>query len=384
MKYRARLYGIFRIWILFIFIYSMYPWFAWSIPQYIITIITVVLIIFVGTQSKLFGTYRPSKAVSFFALLTCLLLNDYSFFSLIVGLSLWVCIYFMIILKEEYKSDLIEFITKWFAILSLLSLIGFLLYRFGIPLPSQTVFFKDDAMAGYGEFENYYLFVTMWRSGGFRFQSIFAEPGHYTMGLAPIIFINKYNWKNPYVLILMIAQLFTFSLAGYIVFVVGYLYIVISERRFSAVMVKSLSFVSIGIVFILLSSYFYEDDMLQSLIIERIDGGDFSRADELFDVAYASLLKSSDVLFGRGVYDIDAVATGYKQFVYVHGILGLICCVIMYISMVYIYKRQYRKYLYGLLIVQFLLLYQNDYPFWWCMLIPLFLGSSYMVANDNN
>lgn len=381
MNQSIRVYKLFRIWILFLFVYSMYPWFAWNIPQYAIVAVTVIAFAYISTQINVFGKFSISSPLSVFILLTCLWIHNYSIFSLLSGVLTWVCIYYMLKLKEEYKCDLIRFITKWFAILSLVSLIAFLLYRFGLSLPSKTIYLGDDVLSGYGEYENYYLFVTMWRSGGFRFQSIFAEPGHYTMGLAPLIFINKYNWKNPYVAILIIAQLFTFSLAGYIVFIVGYLYTIVSEKRVSSIMTRILSFALIVFAFTTLSSYFYEDDMVESHIFDRIEEGNFSRSDQQFERAYASLLNSPEVLFGKSVLDIDVVAAGYKRYVYVHGILGLTCILLMYLLIWNRCKWNKRR-TFGLIVVFFLLLYQNAYPFWWCMLISLILGSSYM-ANEN-
>ena len=377
---------VFKFWLLFLFIESMFPWFGWSIPATYVVIVTFVLYFLFFRNLGIFNNKNLRFDSSILLLLSCLWLHNYSISSLIYGFLLFLLIIGLYSLKEEIKADVIQYITKYFAILSLISLVSFLIYRIGIPLPHSVIHFQDtQGLEGYGYIDNYYTFITLNRSNGLRFQSVFAEPGHYTMGLAPLLFLNKYNWKNKYVLILMVAQLFTFSLAGYIVFFVGYLFTSLMQGRFF----KTLGVVMIGATilmgFIYSLGFFYDNGIMEELIVNRliIDGefASFDRAGEQFSIVFERFLHSSDVYLGISEFGgIEGEGSaGIKPFIYVHGILGLILCVAIYLRPL---RESKSKESIGLTIVLLLLLYQNAYPFWFCMLICLVCGNTFMKYNN--
>lgn len=54
------------------------------------------------------------------------------------------------------------------------------------------------------------------------------------MGIIPMIMANRFDLRNKYVIILIVAELFTFSLAGYITLFIGYL-CSIFLKRFSSI-----------------------------------------------------------------------------------------------------------------------------------------------------
>ena len=90
----------------------------------------------------------------------------------------------------------------------------------GISLPFTYV---DNSDLGYTG-NNYYLFVVDHDIVYFpRFRSIFAEPGHLTMGIIPLLFANRFNLKNKFVVILLLIEIFTFSLAGFVLIFVSLL-----------------------------------------------------------------------------------------------------------------------------------------------------------------
>ena len=116
-------------------------------------------------------------------------------------------------INDELKSDILKFITNGMAILVGVSLLFYILFLFGVQLPYTTL---RDSKLGYGGL-NYYAFITSDQLlEYFRFKSIFAEPGHLTMGLIPLLYVNRLNLRNKSVLVIFIAELFTLSLAGYI------------------------------------------------------------------------------------------------------------------------------------------------------------------------
>ena len=187
----------------------MYPWFTWGIANYVAYSVGVIINIIILTWSyKSFYKAKQSDwAFVLLLLITCLWLHNYSIYSLMSGILLWGTIFPWIMLKDEYKADIIRFITKYFAIILLISITTFILFQIGVDFPHSIIHYRDS----YGKIYNYYTFIYLGRGGGpLRFQSIFLEPGHMTMGIAPLLFINRYNLKNKDVLILFIVQLFYF------------------------------------------------------------------------------------------------------------------------------------------------------------------------------
>ena len=379
-----RIYYIFRLWALFLFVYSMYPWFTLGVPSYIVNTLSAVFFLFIISNKRIVNISPKVKSYLPFALLVCLWLNRYSWASIILGFVTWFCICVLFFLREEFKRDLIRFITKWFSIIVFLSLIAFLLVRAGFPLPYSVL--NVDSLYGYGDLNNYYLFISTVRSGGLRFQGLFLEPGHFTMGLAPLLFLNRYDFRDKYVVILLLAQFFTFSLAGYIALVVGIL-LNISKNSSKHIFIGLIVAVAVIYAFVYSLQYFYDVDIIDVLIYERLEENmmysGFNRAGESFNALYNKFLQSPDILWGMGIFNsIEGEgSSGFKVFFYVQGIIGILCCIYLYLIPTFLARRPQKKDSLKLFVFLIMMLYQNSYPFWWCMLIVLICGMSYLSTD---
>lgn len=354
----------------------MYPWFTWQIPNYVILIVGVIVnfIIFFKFHSFLKAKVPDDKFIVLL-LLTCLWLHNYSIFSLVSGLLLWGTIFPWVMLKDEYKVDLIEFITKYYALILLISLITFILFHIGFALPNSITEYGDC----YGDIYNYYSFIYLGRSGPFRFQSFFLEPGHMTMGLAPLLFINRYNLKNKYVLILFIAQLFSFSLAGYLTLALGYLLQWLSSNKRNILPLLVIPVCVAG--FIYCQKYIFQDDLLNSLILERLTNEDFNRTSSSFTNEFNRSVDSGQIIIGNQ-YIPDNLSgnggnAGITVFLYVSGVIGLILVSLVFFYPIFI-RQRVTKLTTAFLFVLLALLLQNSYPFWFCIFISLICGSTYL------
>lgn len=206
--------NIFYITMLFLFIHSMYPWFTFEYENAYLSLGALGITAFVGLRTKIFQRNKSSIIVSLLFLFLYLWLSKHSnIFGSLELVIQWLILCYIVSLQYEYKIQLIDFITKWFAILMSISLVAYILFLSGVPFPGTIVEYQQYFM------DNHYFFL---QKEMFRFQSVFLEPGHMTMGLAPLLFINKYNLKNRYVLILFIAQMLSLSLAGYMMMIIGY------------------------------------------------------------------------------------------------------------------------------------------------------------------
>ena len=365
-----------------IFILSMYPWFAWKLNTVYIYLLGIPLVTLLYTNNY---CKRKSEdnliiiASFFFFLWLGKTGNIYGLFEHFIN---WVIFVSVLTLKDDYKIDIIKFTTKWFSLLLLLSLVFYILYLIGIPLPNSRIV-RD----GYrSELSNYYFFVCF--EGSMRFQSVFLEPGHMTMGLAPLLFINKYDIKKLPVLVMTMAQFFSFSLAGYLVFLFGFLYQSVLQKGKKSVLYPT-AMISFFAIFLFASNYVFQANLFKDLILSRMEWDGTSivgddRSSYYLDKQYDRYKQSSVAQFFTGIgYDgekSEKGVSGYKFYMVNYGLIGLFLLIVFYYQA--IAKRPRTRWDYGFLILMMLLLYQNSYPIWWCMLVSLSCGKVYMKNNE--
>lgn len=365
---------IYRSYIFFVFLLfmdSMYPWYMWENNLAIITSLLTALfsvILFVSDKNKIALT---NKKIGLVLCITSALLWHYIVsggLSLILYYVSWVI---LILLKDEYKFELLHFITKWFAVFLLISLLFYIAFLFGFSFSPSFIEYQGR----YPTWNYYFFTLPVDQFEFFRFKSIFMEPGHLTMGLVPLIIANRFNLKNIYVLILFIAELFSFSLAGYITLFIGYLLI-----NFS---IRSLKYLVMGFVFISISLFVLEraglSEIIDKYLWDRLEyqNGDIAgnnRTTVEFDMVYDGVMNSSYKWTGKS--DVDVLAfggnSGYKKYIVTEGIVGLILALITYLYHYFVY----RKYSIGIFtLVLLLLLFQNSYPFWFAVMSMYILGT---------
>ena len=209
-----------------------------------------------------------------------------------------------------------------------------------------------------------------------------------TMGLAPLLFINKYDIKKLPVLIMLITQLFSFSLAGYIILLFGFLYQSILQRGIKKLL-SPIAMISFFSLFFYISTFVYQENLFKELIIARMewDGNSIAgddRSSYYLDRQYEKYINSGiQTLTGIGYDSVKSEkgVSGYKLFMVSYGLIGLFLLLSFYCLV--IAKRPKTKGRLGLLFLLLLLLYQNSYPIWWCMLVALSCGNVYMKKNDD-
>ena len=127
-------------------------------------------------------------------------------------------LFFLLAMPSNHKIILLKIWTRLYAAILLVSLIAF--WISWIPgVPNGGIVFHEAADAYV--YTNYWLCIR----GAFydiRFNSLFLEPGHTAMIAAFTLMANNFNLKDKYVLTILICSLFTFSLAGYVLFIIGY------------------------------------------------------------------------------------------------------------------------------------------------------------------
>lgn len=356
---------LFRFGIFLLLLISIYPWFIWESDLILYASQCYVIVVSVLYKSFCKNDFHPWTVITFFFFLLCVLIGiwdaDVGYAKCFV---LFAVLPVILCLKLNELTALLSFITKWFSLLFLLSLVFYVLYLFGYNFFTPSIVEYSDLYSSF----NYYLFLIPTSSFDIRFSSISMEPGHMTMLIVPLIIANKFNLHNRYVVILVIVELFTFSLAGFITLLIGYVF-------FFFRLAKLKSFIIAAFVFLMLlfSVDLIFPGSLDVLLFDRFDfsNGSFvvdNRVTSHFQTYFNSFLYTDNIWFGDPSVDITSFGgiSGYKKYLVQNGLMGLLSIVFLY-GYFFILYRKFS--LFVLTFISYLLLYQNGYPFWYCMIL---------------
>lgn len=383
---KDKFYIYYKISLFVYFINSMHPWFLLKIPAVWISLIFFAISMIAYNKNYFYKNIRKGSVFCFFLMFMWIKKNG-NFFGITEGLLNAVVFGTILNLKEELMIDCLKFITKWLALIVLVSGVFYILFLLGVNLPHTTLSLSENARKD--GLENYYFFVFAYEMFGMtRFYSIFLEPGYLTLGVAPLLFIYKYDVKNKYILLLLLSQLLSFSLAGLILLFWGFFYCTLCGKEkgklkkiMGGILVLLLGFIALYNLFGY--EYFY-NTIFSRLIIENgtLSGDD--RSSLYLDSVYDSMMKTSSLWTGT-YFDVsfsEKGVSGYKLFAVQNGIIGVIIVVFAYLSLISFKKIRF-NYLTGFVILCLLLLYQNSYPESMCI---LFTGACaiYVLDKENN
>ena len=372
------------------FLCSMNVWFSWNKASRYINVALAIFIVISIVAGKIKLELNARNVISFLLLAFAFFTYNFSFtnFNALIHLACALITFWVIIsLNTQDKSDCLNFITKWFTILMVPSLLLWLLNWF-VPLPSFGTVKIDNEFQYYLPYENHILFLkaSIW-SYGFRFTGPFLEPGHLGMMSAFLLYANKFNFKDKRLICILVVLLFTLSLAGYMLAIIGYCFNkIVYDRKFM------IRFVCVVVVLIPIlsfsTSYKGGHNFLNEMIIQRLQYDEevgftgnnrvFGEIDEYYD-----FLLSSSQYFWTGfdektikwlAEERDSRGTGFVMFVVRYGFLGLIIVSLFYIFYAASAKR--KKYALVYLLFVCFVFWQRSYPFWTSWLICYVWGIS--------
>lgn len=361
----------------------MHPWFLLNVNSIYVSL----FFLFITSLAYIYDYFKkPNKtiAVLFIALLYLWLARDANLYGFINALVNYIIVVSLISLRKNILTSCLSFIVKALAIILFVSMICYVLYLFHVPLPHTTIVMGENSL--FSTLENYYTFVFIKNSiGATRFFSIFLEPGYLTLGIAPLLFLYKYNVRNKYIAILLAAQILSFSLAGIILLAFGLTYCVLlgSGKGRILTLFKSLLVITIFCIplYNVLGREYFDEKIFNRLEIVngKLAGDD--RYSLSLEHKYDKLIESSDKWIGT-YYDTkssESGNSGYKLFVVQHGVIGLLLVVLSYLSFISKWKKF--NYEAGLVVLCLLMLSQNSYPTAACVIFPVICGSS--VFNES-
>lgn len=291
----------------------------------------------------------------------------------------------VLLMKDEKKKTALRFITISFSVITLISIIAWFFYLFGIIDVSQVIEYK-----GYN-LGIHTLFFTNANIGlGLipRFQGLLLEPGHMGMIISLLLYANNYNRKDIYNIILFIGLVLTLSLAAYALFIVGIaLYYLPNGKRSS----KSLVLLILIIIFLAIIYVFQDtDSVVYNLFFAKVaesNNGLLNAnryASDFLQYYDRQLSDPFIALFGMAdAFDMERFPgnSGYRVGVISIGWVGVL---ILFFAYYCIAKPYHSKKCYYFLLLYIVSYFQRPYADWlaeWFIFILAMPGLSELSNN---
>lgn len=280
---------------------------------------------------------------------------------------------YLLQLPYEYLKDLLKFTTKWYAILLIPGFVIYFLTWF-IPLPSLGTFEHD----GYMPFTNYGFYIKTTYDGlqTYRYNAFFLEPGHQSIASTFLLMANRFDFKKfKWLIILGVAVVFSFSLAGYLLAIIGFLLLKVNSIRKGL-----LAFVFLGGVVAAGLLWSGGENTLNEMIISRLEYDETSgiKGNNRFfnntDFEYGRVIGTKYFWTSvKGHSNMELISgAGYKIYILHYGMIGTLLALFLYLSL--IPSRPDYRFSISFFIVIALCFLQRAYPYWYCWLFPYVVG----------
>ena len=375
--------GIFKVALFTSFIYSMNPWFLWSLGNYSV-ILSVVLFLFTLFHRKELYLINEKRLLSFFILVILhiyllLIKSDVTILTIIFSI-LNICVFgFIIFSRDACRIVSLQFIAKLLACISLVSIFGLILFFLGFNFSPNVVDYNE----GQYEYYNYYFFLVDLKTivaDKWRFSGYFLEPAHIGVASTVLLISQNYNFRKWYNLILLLTVIISFSLAAYVLFIFGlYVKLLLSSKHF-VLYTFILLFISMIVVLIALN-YEQGDNFFNKYIFERLsfeDGemvGNY-RVSHGFKQDFERFMDSNKIWFGTEYNPnrYEGGNAGYRVYIYQNGLIGLLLIIIFYVSLIPAGTPVFLTLF--LLLLNVLIFWKGGTPLWYNLIIPYLFSFS--------
>ncbi len=368
--------------LLILFFDSMYAYFLWNINTDYLTVFVFLLGILYHLNNREVSFHKNICLMASFLFLAS---QIWAITGLPISYSIMQLIktgvlYMVLILPVDRKKEILKLLTTSYGVIMGCSLVAYLLWM-TIGLPSFGYLSFNN---GQYEFINHLLYILPASSYDlFRFNSIFLEPGHVAMIASYLLFANEYDFRhNKFLIPILLAIIFSLSLAGYILTTFGYCFFLMqtssSLKKIRKIIIYVLLLIS---VFYLISNFNSGLNVINEVVLSRLEldaekgivgNNRFSLG---VDMHYDNAVYSGEILTGLGAEKYEMVteerdfsAAGYKVYMLRNGVIGTILIFLFY----YLVARSgpYKRKLYLMLLLYALSFLQRAYPEWWAWILP--------------
>lgn len=169
----------------------------------------------------------------------------------------------VLMMPEDKKKAALRFLTVSFSIITLCSIIAWILYLFGIVDIHQSFEYR-----GYNLGLHPLFLVNMNLGMGIipRFQGLLLEPGHLGMICSLLLYANNYNRKDFFSIILFLGVILTLSLAAYVLLIIGFLLFYAANQSLKVTFLL-FCVIIVGSIYSLFQS---TDSMLYHMLIDKV------------------------------------------------------------------------------------------------------------------
>lgn len=306
-----------------------------------------------------------------------------------------------IMLPKRIQRCSYEIFVLIFAITLILPIIYYVLTKVGIHIPYGRLESAEEIKVIRGKFYKLYPLcpqltaISNPKNQEFRMSGIYDEAGRLGTIAALILASEHYNirknWKNK---IIFIGGLFSFSLAFYLIGVIYFLGVSVSQKNYKKVIVFA-GLIIAYLIFINIDFSNPQIERFQERFLISSDGlsGD-NRTSQQFNQLMTSFYRSDaySLLFGKGDGAIEAITSrmnidgsSYKCLIYDYGIVGFGLSVVWLCFFAYYSAKKPHAdvgQIVALLIVYFANLYQRPTIFFMGYLIIMFGGM--IIASDDS
>ena len=317
------------------------PWPIWAFQTQLLTFGVIVGLFL--TAEKGFS-YLQGGALAFIAILFGLL-YFFVFHGLTGTFRLSSVIFFLtvfLIFRSSTRTGALAFdlISYSFSAILLISLVFWLLWQMGVPLPSSPIAYGEWKGADVAiELDNFYIFVSESQTLINRFYSVFDEPGVVGTLAALILCGLRFDFNKKRSWIVLAGGLCSWSLAFVVLSIIGLMFLK-EGRKMKLVILAILSLIIIGAA-ILIGSVLPSNDSAGLVLLYRIanfsEYGVSSRSDDSLNAYFFEYVKSLRFLFGEGTSFFQArpeLLAGQGAIFYVleYGLVGMMFLLITYFS----------------------------------------------------
>lgn len=316
------------------------PWPLWNYGLVLGYLLSLFIFCYAGynknTGYLLSGIKWKRLPILYFSIVSLLIIP--SFYELKLS-SFFIFITYILLFRvnQEELTDSLKILTKILAFIILFSLPLWFFHVFISELPSFGILDISEMKGKEYILNNHLLFVTYKGLNFFRFYSVFDEPGVLGTLAAFILFGNRFNFKCWQNVVIFIGGIFTYSMAFYVLSLIGYFYYATySFKRFIKTLFI-LCFIA-GSVF-----YFLKDDIAFSMsVIDRFQDLGLKRIENRtgaeVNATLNKMLHSPTLIWGEGPFFLQKNKTdagaSYKLFFIEYGLIGILGLYLMYYSLI--------------------------------------------------
>lgn len=383
--------------------WGAHAWFTWGMESsynaFLITLggISVICWLY-RIKSNVALSFRPVLLLAWLALIVLRCIHSGGGLhpkDIILG-SLMAYPLWVMMSDEEHIEDVFSSITKVFAVLLILGIILHLIMLVVGTLPSVIVRYPASVLYAFYNYGVLLKSATEYEASGIRFQSVFLEPGYCGTLLAFMLHAARYDFKKRENVVLLVSLFLSLSLAGILIFVVGY--VLNGWAQHKNMTVYFIFGIILGAIVLFGLNYNDGDNIVNKMVLNRImpsedaDEPRNQRNSIGADLYFAHMFETGEWLRGLGEERIAMIngedigtaevsygeevirGAGYKIYMLNYGVLTVLIALMVYLFTGPGWIGWTDRYAWSFLLLIVITFLPTSYPMSFSWMLPYMMG----------